>query len=105
MQLLSRVDGFSGSLVGLTAWSFARLKHANTELFSALSRRACQLAQQKQLKPLDANQLVCAAAKLGFRDDVLFRACAGVSVLYTDQWLPVTRALSNMCWHDLVACV
>lgn len=78
-QLQLRVSRFSGALLGLTAWSYSSLKHAQPDLLTAIARRACQLAGQQALKPLDASQLVRAAAKLCFRDDQMFKACAGVS--------------------------
>lgn len=65
--------------MGLTAWSYSSLRHAQPDLFAALARRGCQLAEQQQLKPLDASQLVRAAAKLCFRNDELFKASAAVS--------------------------
>lgn len=78
-QLITRVSRFPGPLLGITAWSYASLKHAHVDLFTALARRACELAKLLQLKPLDANQLVRAAAKMCFRDEPMFQACALVS--------------------------
>ncbi|KAF6253132.1 hypothetical protein COO60DRAFT_468044 [Scenedesmus sp. NREL 46B-D3] len=77
-ELLQRAPRLPASLTALSAWSFASLKHSSAALSGALARRAVQLAGRRQLRPLDASQLVRAAARLGHRHEALFRACAEV---------------------------
>jgi hypothetical protein len=79
-QLLSRAHRLSGPLVALCAWVYARLRHRHPTLMAGLARRAVQLAAQQQLRPLDARQLVYAAARLAYRDPALLKACAQVRV-------------------------
>jgi hypothetical protein len=78
MQLLHRAPHLPASLTALSAWSFASLKHSSPALSAALAQRAVQLAARGQLRPLDASQLVRAAARLGHRHEAMFRACAEV---------------------------
>jgi hypothetical protein len=78
MQLLHRAPHLPASLTALSAWSFASLKHSSPALSAALAQRAVQLAARGQLRPLDASQLVRAAARLGQQHEAMFRACAEV---------------------------
>jgi hypothetical protein len=78
MQLLQRAPRLSASLTALSAWIFASLKHSSPALSAALAQRAVQLAARGQLRPLDASQLVRAAARLGHRHEAMFKACAEV---------------------------
>ncbi|WIA37950.1 hypothetical protein OEZ86_001327 [Tetradesmus obliquus] len=77
-ELLQRAPHLPAPLAALSAWSFASLKHSSPALSEALAQRAVQLAARGQLRPLDASQLVRAAARLGHRHEAMFRACAEV---------------------------
>lgn len=77
-QLIQRAPRLQASGLALSAWVYAHLRHGHSDLFSALSARAVQLAAEDRLVPKDARQLLYAAAKLGVRDRALMKACGKV---------------------------
>ncbi|KAF8069682.1 rgt-1 [Scenedesmus sp. PABB004] len=77
-ELLRRAPQLPPAPLALAAWSFASLRHRDAALLEALAARGTALARGGSLTPLDAVQLVRSAAKLGFRDERLFRSASEV---------------------------